>query len=271
MTGAERLLAACRGEPVDATPVWFMRQAGGSLPRYLALRQQYDVLHIARTPELCAEVTVGAAEVLETDGAILFADVMLPVAAMGVEMSLTAQGPLIERPIRTLADVERQLAFLDDPWLEFTVRNNSALLPPGTLGLTTAAYVDHLRSVAPRARTTYVDRATDVSGRHPFKEARLRILAPEEDTFGYYDGKPLNRLALDGAAADARPAPPGRRNPRPARPPSYASPPAGVDPALADVASAVRIPQPGAVESLNVSASAAICFFEQLRQRGLSR
>lgn len=107
MTGAERLLAACRGERVDATPVWFMRQAGGSLPRYLALRERYDVLDIARTPALCAEVTVGAAEVLETDGAILFADVMLPVAAMGVAMTLTAQGPLIERPIRTMADVER--------------------------------------------------------------------------------------------------------------------------------------------------------------------
>ncbi len=130
----------------------------------------------------------------------------------------------------TLADVERQLAFFDDPWLEFTVRNNSALLPPGTLGLATADYVDHLRNVAPRARTTYVDRTTDVSRRHPFKEARLRILAPEEDTFGYYDGRPLNRLVLDGAAADARPAPSGRRNPRPERPPSYASPPAGVEP-----------------------------------------
>ena len=81
MTGAERLLAACRGEPVDATPVWFMRQAGGSLPRYLALRERHTVMEIARTPALCAEVTVGAAEVLGTDGAILFADVMLPVEA----------------------------------------------------------------------------------------------------------------------------------------------------------------------------------------------
>ncbi|MGK2851211.1 MAG: uroporphyrinogen decarboxylase [Candidatus Limnocylindrales bacterium] len=107
MNGAQRLLAACRGEPVDATPVWFMRQAGGSLPRYLELRERFDVLEIARTPELCAEVTVGAAEALETDGAILFADIMLPVAAMGVAMSLTAQGPIIERPIRTMADVGR--------------------------------------------------------------------------------------------------------------------------------------------------------------------
>lgn len=107
MTGAERLLAACRGLPVDATPAWFMRQAGGSLPRYLALRARYEVMDIARTPGLCAEVTVGAAEVLETDGAILFADIMLPVAAMGVAMDLTAQGPVIGRPIRRSEDVER--------------------------------------------------------------------------------------------------------------------------------------------------------------------
>ena len=100
-------MAAYRGESVDATPVWFMRQAGGSLPRYLALREHHSVMEIARTPALCAEVTVGAAEVLETDGAILFADVMLPVEAMGVDLTLTAQGPLVERPIRTMADVER--------------------------------------------------------------------------------------------------------------------------------------------------------------------
>ncbi|MBA2374324.1 MAG: uroporphyrinogen decarboxylase [Chloroflexi bacterium] len=107
MTGAERLLAACRGEPVDTTPVWFMRQAGGSLPGYLALREQHSVLEIAKSPALCAEVTVLAAETLGTDGAIMFADVMLPVEAMGVALSLAPSGPVIERPIRTAADVAR--------------------------------------------------------------------------------------------------------------------------------------------------------------------
>jgi uroporphyrinogen decarboxylase len=107
VTGAGRLLAACRSEPVDATPVWFMRQAGGSLPRYLALREHHSVMDIARSPELCAEVSVGAADVLGTDGAVLFADVMLPVAAMGVVLSLTPDGPVVERPIRSAADVAR--------------------------------------------------------------------------------------------------------------------------------------------------------------------
>ena len=107
MTGAERFLAACRGEAVDATPVWFMRQAGGSLPAYLALRERHSVIEIARDPALCSEVSAGAAAALGTDGAIMFADIMLLAEAMGVELELTAEGPRIERPIRTMADIER--------------------------------------------------------------------------------------------------------------------------------------------------------------------
>ena len=107
MTGAERLLAACRGEPVDATPVWFMRQAGGSLPRYLALRERHSVIDIARTPALCAEVSVGAVDALGVDGAVMFADIMLLVEAMGVELELTSAGPVIARPVRSPDDVDR--------------------------------------------------------------------------------------------------------------------------------------------------------------------
>ena len=106
MTGAGRLLAACRVEPVDTTPVWFMRQSGGSLPRYLAMRERHSVLEIAGSPELCAEVTVAAAETLGTDAAVLFVDIMLPVQAMGVDLELTSTGPLVRQPLRTLADVE---------------------------------------------------------------------------------------------------------------------------------------------------------------------
>ena len=131
MTGAERLLAACRGEPVDATPVWFMRQAGGSLPRYQALRARYGVLEIARTPELCAEVSAGAADALGTDGAVMFADIMLPVAAMGLDVELTPDGPVIASPVRSEADlgrlravdVETDLGFI----LEAIRRTRSAL------------------------------------------------------------------------------------------------------------------------------------------------
>src|SRR3954470_18465991 len=107
VTGAERMLAACRGEPVDATPAWFMRQSGGSLPAYLAMHERHSVMEIARTPALCAEVTLGAAETLGTDAAVMFADVMMPVEAMGVEVELTSEGPVIAGPIRTAADVAR--------------------------------------------------------------------------------------------------------------------------------------------------------------------
>ena len=107
MNGADRLLAACRREVVDATPVWFMRQAGGSLPGYLRLRERYSVMEIAKTPALCAEVTVGAVEALGVDGAVLFADVMLPIEAMGVALELSAEGPIIAEPIRSREDVAR--------------------------------------------------------------------------------------------------------------------------------------------------------------------
>jgi uroporphyrinogen decarboxylase len=105
VNGAERLLAACRGEPVDAVPVWYMRQAGGRLPRYVALRERHSVIEIARTPALCAEVSAGAAETLGVDGAVMFADIMLLVEAMGVEVELLSAGPLIRRPLRSEADL----------------------------------------------------------------------------------------------------------------------------------------------------------------------
>jgi uroporphyrinogen decarboxylase len=107
MNGSERLLAACRRQPVDTTPVWFMRQAGGSLPGYRTLRERHSVLEIAKTPALCAEVTCAAVEALGVDGAVLFADIMLPVEAMGVGVELTPDGPVIADPVRTAADVAR--------------------------------------------------------------------------------------------------------------------------------------------------------------------
>jgi uroporphyrinogen decarboxylase len=107
VNGRERLLAACAGQPVDATPVWFMRQAGGRLPAHVALRERHSVMEIAKTPELCAEVTVAAVDTLGVDGAILYADIMLLVEAMGVELELTPAGPVLAQPIRAAGDVER--------------------------------------------------------------------------------------------------------------------------------------------------------------------
>ncbi len=106
--GAARLLAAVRREPVDATPVWFMRQAGRSLAQYRALRERHSFLELALNPELCVEVTCLPVELLGVDGAVLFADIMLPLTGMGVDFEiLEGSGPVIPDPIRTAGQVSR--------------------------------------------------------------------------------------------------------------------------------------------------------------------
>jgi len=105
--GAARMLAACRGEPVDRTPVWFMRQAGRCLAGYRRLRERYGILEIARTPELCAQVTSMPVDELGVDGAVLYADIMLPLSGMGVPFSIDpGVGPIVHQPVRDLAAVE---------------------------------------------------------------------------------------------------------------------------------------------------------------------
>ena len=104
----ERFLAACRGEPVDRVPVWFMRQAGRSLPEYRAVRERHDILEMCRTPELAAEVTLQPVRRLGIDAAILFSDIVVPLQAMGVDLAIQpGVGPVIERPIRTVDDIDR--------------------------------------------------------------------------------------------------------------------------------------------------------------------
>jgi len=107
VTGAERLLAAARRRPVDATPVWFMRQAGRCLQQYRELRETHDILTITRTPELCAQVTLMPVDTFHVDGAVLYADIMLPLTGMGVPFSIDPGiGPIIHSPVRSAADVE---------------------------------------------------------------------------------------------------------------------------------------------------------------------
>jgi uroporphyrinogen decarboxylase len=104
----DRFLRACRDEPVDAVPVWFMRQAGRSLPEYRALRDRHSILEMCRTPELAADVTLQPVRRLGVDAAILFSDIVVPLEGMGVDLDIRpGTGPVIEKPIRTLADVER--------------------------------------------------------------------------------------------------------------------------------------------------------------------
>src|SRR3954465_5814609 len=102
------LVRAARREPVERTPVWFMRQAGRSLPEYRALRERHSFWEVADTPELCAEVTLQPVRRHEGDAAVMFADIMTPVLAMGLHVELVeGVGPVLEQPVRTMADVER--------------------------------------------------------------------------------------------------------------------------------------------------------------------
>ena len=117
----DRFLRACRRERVDATPVWFMRQAGRSFGAYRALREKYGILELAKTPDLCAEVTLMPVRELGVDAAVLFADIMLPLEPMGVGLRIVPEvGPIIDRPIRSVADVEALRPF-DPSEVSFTL------------------------------------------------------------------------------------------------------------------------------------------------------
>ena len=100
-------LRACRRQPVPRTPVWFMRQAGRYLKEYRALREKHSLLELCRTPELAAEVTLMAVERLQVDAAIIFADLLLPCKAMGMELNFVeGEGPVLSPAIRTPADLK---------------------------------------------------------------------------------------------------------------------------------------------------------------------
>src|ERR1700756_3990658 len=101
-----RFVRACRAQPADRTPVWFMRQAGRYMPEYRAVRKQYSLIEICKKPALAAEVTITAAEFLGVDAAIIFADLLLPLEVMGLPFHFSAgEGPVIEKPVRTQEDV----------------------------------------------------------------------------------------------------------------------------------------------------------------------
>ncbi|MGE5224663.1 MAG: uroporphyrinogen decarboxylase [Omnitrophica WOR_2 bacterium] len=101
-----RFLRACRRLPVDATPVWFMRQAGRYMPEYRRIREKHSLLEIVRQPELAAEVTLQPVRSLGVDAAILFADILLPVIPMGLELEFAkGEGPVIHNPVRSATDV----------------------------------------------------------------------------------------------------------------------------------------------------------------------
>jgi uroporphyrinogen decarboxylase len=105
--GSSRFVRACLRQPVDRTPVWFLRQAGRYMPEYMAVRKHHSLLDICRTPDIAAEVTITAAERLDVDAAIIFADLLLPFTPMGLDFEfVNGEGPVVRNPIRTLEQVQ---------------------------------------------------------------------------------------------------------------------------------------------------------------------
>jgi uroporphyrinogen decarboxylase len=99
-------LRAVRGEPVDHTPVWYMRQAGRSLPEYLRVREGVGMLESCMTPDLVTEITLQPVRRYGVDAAILFSDIVLPLKAVGVDLDIVpGVGPVVATPVRTLEDV----------------------------------------------------------------------------------------------------------------------------------------------------------------------
>ncbi|MDA8211985.1 MAG: uroporphyrinogen decarboxylase [Clostridia bacterium] len=104
----DRFLKACRREEVDCTPVWLMRQAGRYMKEYMEIRNKHSFLTMCKTPELAAEVTLQPVNKLGVDAAILFADILLPLEGMGIDLEFAKnEGPVIHNPVRTKADVDK--------------------------------------------------------------------------------------------------------------------------------------------------------------------
>ena len=126
-------LAACRSLPTSRTPVWFMRQAGRSLPEYRAIRGEGSILDAIKVPDLSTEITLQPVRRYGVDAAILYSDIVVPVHAIGFGVDIApGVGPVVERPFERAADLERLRPLEpeeDTPWVLETVRNLASALP----------------------------------------------------------------------------------------------------------------------------------------------
>lgn len=132
--GSAPFLAACRGEPVKHTPVWFMRQAGRALPEYRAVRGTGNILDVIAHPDRAAEITLQPVSRYGVDAAILFSDIVVPVWATGFGVNIVpGRGPVVDEPVRSPADLDR-LRPLDPEgdtgFVLETIRILSRALPP---------------------------------------------------------------------------------------------------------------------------------------------
>jgi uroporphyrinogen decarboxylase len=145
-------MRACRRETVPYTPIWLMRQAGRYMQEYRDVRARLSFLDLCKTPSLAAEVTVTAAERLGVDAAIIFADILLIIEPMGLQLEFSkGEGPVIHNPVRTSADVERLREVDDLEALGFVfaaiketraaLRNNLPLIGFAGAPFTLASYI----------------------------------------------------------------------------------------------------------------------------------
>jgi len=105
--GNDTFLKACRREPTPYTPVWLMRQAGRYMKEYMAIREKHSFLEMCRNPELACEVTLQPIRAFELDAAIIFADILLPLKGMGIDLEFAKnEGPVISNPVRTRKDID---------------------------------------------------------------------------------------------------------------------------------------------------------------------
>jgi len=181
---ADPFLEACRGGPTPFVPVWFMRQAGRSLPEYRAIRGTDSILEVVKKPDLVVEITLQPVRRYGVDAAILFSDIIVPVAAVGFGVDVAqGVGPVVEQPFRSSADLGRLRQLdpeADMPYVLESVRLLSRESPVPVIGFagapfTIASYLveggpsrDHVKTKtlmysAPAVWTELLDRLADMS------------------------------------------------------------------------------------------------------------
>jgi uroporphyrinogen decarboxylase len=137
-------LAACRGEPHDRVPVWFMRQAGRSLPEYRAIRGPGSILDAIKTPDLATEITLQPVRRYGVDAAILYSDIVVPVHAIGFGVDVApGTGPVVSQPFERKEDLDRLRPLepdIDTPYVIETVRNLVRDLPVPLIGFAGAPF-----------------------------------------------------------------------------------------------------------------------------------
>ncbi len=131
-----RILAACRRQPTDRTPIWLMRQAGRYMSVYRAVRERYGFLEMVKRPDVAAEVTLQPIEAFHLDAAIIFADILPPLEGLGIQLTFEkGEGPVIHNPIRSRADIESLRPYVAEESSAYTLealRLVKRALPPGT-------------------------------------------------------------------------------------------------------------------------------------------